>query len=728
MTTVAGQDGGHEHDAPMVWAVNETDLLPVFVRSLPRDRNGLACACVCPECGAKLQAINVGLPDEHFLRPGVRRPHFRHHSQRQGLTCRAATARLAALHLLVGSDELDLPPPSVTSDPLVGVSGQEYTCAAQGQRILATVVSREWIDRQKAILHLASGKTIAIILVNRTRITSVGGVDGVLVIEGDDPEVANMDPADLVRHVQLDGKWLRWARHWDDEQLRSQAAASARDIAAEALDEWPQELELPEGLSTMQRSESVLHWAVKEALAGMPFIKVPAMRGTVQQSDHRGIVRQGEWSLAPTTLRIRNPRLEFSLGDMVPDILCSAFDAAGPMSHDALLIEVAVTHKVDAVKLEKIKLAGLACLEIDATKLAVAGRIHRRDLPQILRDSACILWLHHPAILAVQAQARRELSQRLAAAQQEEERIQKRSRFLDSASEQSLYQALLTCLKVDWQEGPGTSVRYQEIEINTMAVVSALAKHRPGFEFDGSLMGADGVLRTLLRWQDTPGWAASSKNVVSFIHRLQSAHGGLGRYITLGLLAIKVGIVKIDARDEPTVQRIRSDVWKSLSAGHTEFARPDVFEAFIGLAIPRLRSLLDPVATVSATRERASEIQRKQWQEEREELLRQEQSRAAAATQAERLKELQDRRDLIRKLSVGEWQPVLGICQDVSQAKRLAMHVTCRAIDRDAVIERAWAARQEGKSVAEFYYSLQDLSQDGLKQVARVLYESYLKL
>lgn len=719
---------GHEHDAPMVWAVSESHMLPVYIRDLSRERAGLKCACVCPECGAKLQAVNAGRPDEHFLRRGVHRPHFRHHSLQQSSTCRSSTARLVALHLLAESDELDLPPPSATSDPVFGLSGQPYTNTSQGSRMTAKVVSREWIDRQKAVLHLSNGKTIAIVLVSRTFVDAIQGVDGVLVVEGDDPEVANMDPADLLRHVQLDGKWLRWIRHWEDRELLAEAQERAQGMLSEALDSWPEGLDMPAGLSPMQRSESVLHWALKEALAGIRFLGVPGASGTVPMHDHQGILRSEPWAVEPTTLRISNARLESTLGDLVPDIVCAAVDPAGVLSNETLLIEVAVTHKVGAAKLRKIQAAGYACLEIDATRLAIGGRIQRKQLPQVLQASNCMQWLHHPSFQAKVALAKQRLNSRLTSERQAEERWQRTVGFLEEASEERLYQALLTCLETDWQEGVATPLQFEGVDLSSREVIEAIGQRKRGFSFDSALMGSDGVLHTLRRWQNAPRWGDHSQHVVQSIRRLQSSPTSESRFITLLLSAVKVGMVSINGRYAQSIKQIREEVWGSLRDGVDAFARPDVYEAFIAHAVPALRPLLQRDATTSATRERYSARQMKEWTQRQEIRQRQEEARAQAAAEESKRQEMEARKKLLRTLSSGEWQPVLGICQDVAQAKRLANQVRCYAINRDRVIESAWAAREGGQSPEDFYRSFGELREAGLREISRVLNEAYLKL
>ena len=712
----------------MVWAVREADLSPVFIQEITRDRNGLNCACVCPECGANLQAVNAGRPDEHFLRPGVLRPHFRHHSKPQIETCRSSVARLVALHLLAASDELDLPAPVAKGQPIEGISGGCHIGTATGDRVRARIVSRQWIDRQKAVLHLDNGKTVAVVLVNRTTVDDVRGVDGVLVIEGQDPDVANMAPSDLVRHVQLDGQWLRWARHWEHPRLQAAADDQSRTLADDALDAWPDDLEMPEGLSAMQRSESVLHWALKEALAGMPVLRVPGASGVVHLHDHLGRHHQEPWHVEATTLRITNARLERRLGALVPDIVCSALDPSGVLTHDALLIEVAVTNKVGVDKLRKIMEAGYACIELDASRLAVGGRISRKQLPQILQTGNGMQWLHHPAIRARESDVKSDLASRLLAERQAHEKMLRRSRFLDSSSTERLYQALLACLETDWHEGADTRVRFDEMELTTSLLIAELAKRMPGFAFDPGLMGNNGVLRIMRRWQGAPGWAFRSQDVVSTLRQLQSASTATSRYITVILIAVKVALIKIAETDAAEVQLIRTEVWRRIREGDMAFARPDVFEAFLAYACPPIRGYLRAEALASTVQAKRKSMQAAEWKKRAAEHDRLERERVLAAVEEDRRREAEHRQEVIRKLASGGWQPVLGICQTVEQAKNLTRLVRCHSVDREKIIERAWMAREQGMSVQAFYASLGNLSEMALREVAHVLSEAYLKV
>jgi len=62
----------------MAWAVTRQERKATYIGSLPREKTGLQCDCVCPACGGRLQAVNAGKPIQVASGVKTLRPHFRH--------------------------------------------------------------------------------------------------------------------------------------------------------------------------------------------------------------------------------------------------------------------------------------------------------------------------------------------------------------------------------------------------------------------------------------------------------------------------------------------------------------------------------------------------------------------------------------------------------------------------------------------------------------------------
>lgn len=716
-----------KNDRTMAWAVRKGDLGPVHVWSLSRDQTGLACSCLCPGCGATLQAVNAGRPESDYLLAGVTRPYFRHHKERQVAQCRFSVARLAALHLLVTCNEIELPAPAAQSSAK-GATGTRYLGSSCGEVVRARVLRASWLDQQRAVLELDNGRTIALVLVASTTIDAINGVDGVLGIEVNDPDVANLSPEEIMSRIRLEGSWLRWVRHWDQSAHEQQALQDAERKADSALDVWPQELPQPQGLSPLQRSESILHWALKEALASLATLWVPAKSGMVSMLDHEGSQRSKPWGVSGTQLVLHNVRLESPMGSVVPDIVCTAVDPKGVLSHPNFMIEVAVTHKVDQVKLRKIASAGYACVELNATQLSRGGRVSRGDLPVLLNDRRAIQWVHHPVFRNEETTARQQLEQQLARERDQAMEQEKRAQFLSDSPIEDLYAALHACLSVEWVRGEEATLAYKGVQLDAQSLISSIGSRQRGFSRVPALMDADGVLQLLTRLDTKPALPLAEGEVMSIANRLMCAQASQSQFITLVLAAINAYRPPLTTSEEENRKSIRSTVWKSISEGARNFARPQLYDDFVTSRFPRLAPFLSKEGTESY----AVEQQRKINAARLREIQLEQERHAAMKAQLEAAEEMrratQERYNLIRKVSAGGWQGVGGHPHDIEQAQHIVKHVRCSHVEKNKLIELAWQAREQGASVEQFYESLKLGSVQAIREAAHVLSEAYMKL
>lgn len=708
----------------MAWAVRTDSLRPVHVVMLGRDETGLACNCLCPGCGSLVQAVNVGHAAAHYLKPGVTRPFFRHHHTPQGDGCKHSVARLATLHLLFERDEIALPVPRAAGT-FRGISGNDYKRYAEGHSLTAAVVGKEWIDAHSARLTLADGKVVCLRLSTSTSVDEGMEIDGVLTVDVDDPDVANWSPEQILAKVQLDGSWLRWVRHWDDELLAAQALQSAHDAADNALDSWPSDLSMPEGMTRMQRSESVLHWALKEALASSGSIQVPAVEETFNARDASGQVHSEGYAFRARALKLQGVRLEGSMGDIVPDVVCRAVDPFGELSIDCLLIEVAVTHKVDSAKLKKIVDRGVACLEIDASRFSMSGSVTRAQLPSLLLHEGVVSWLHHPRIKIESREARARLSSRVREADEQEAKRIQRIAAIDRVEGAEAHRFLLEALRARWFRLP--LVTHQKQSFQTSEVMEVLGRRLP-VSSSSDLIFDHGGLLWMIEQIRAEGLNQKPGSSFSLLMRARSA-GALGRYITHLLIAARVYQPFMTAEQKRTTDELRAQVLSSVKSGELTFARPTIYDDAIAAMFPEMGHLLgNLVGTEGYALKRKREHDKKKMEATKARALVEEalaRERSKAEFERERRDEL---KRAILRVSSGSWQPVQGHPHDIEQASHITKHLRCRHVDREDVIRKAWEGRANGLSLPDWYQSLGLNDVNAVAEVASILREAYLKL
>ena len=88
-------------------------------------------------------------------------------------------------------------------------------------------------------------------------------------------------------------------------------------------------------------------------------------------------------------IRFNNARIEKKIGNIIPDIL-------GEYNGVTILIEIAVTHFIDSIKLEKLKTLGLPCLEIDCSHLRNSENLDQDLKEFLLKNEAHRKWIANP--------------------------------------------------------------------------------------------------------------------------------------------------------------------------------------------------------------------------------------------------------------------------------------------------------------------------------------------
>lgn len=698
-------------DQPMRWAELKASGAATYVGWLLADQNGNACGCKCPACGEDLQAVNAGKDASHFLKPNTRGMFFRHPSGHQRKDCSFLIAKLAALHLLMERNEIDLPPPR---RPGVhqGASGTTYAEDAIGQSWSGRITDKVWLDSQTATITV-DGQTVLVQLQASPKLLSEVAVDGVITIRVDDPVVASWDPAEILQALQLDSGFTCWEKHWDDAALRAEAQKKAEAAAEEAMDRIAPELGDLEGFSNLQKSETVLHAKVKEILSKAGRLRVPRCEREVSRWMHDGSHKSLPAYIESQNLTLTEVRLEAPLQGLVPDVLCTARSSRNPSEIFPLLIEVAVTHRVDSTKKALIANRGLACVEIDLTLLAMERRRISVDQLQsaMIENVECKSWLFNPALARIVQSKELELAREDEELRKAWKREQEREQWLDELSKERLIELLLPALQHHWlTEGP---MRVDgEYDVLPQEIAARLATRGFKDAEDPVLLKKEGLLHCL---DNIRSRHLSKRSLGKWGGLVRLAEEPtLLKYLTLGLIAIRAYPLNLLPEDVDRVKGLRKIVKNSLDREQRTYARPDTHDELVSILFPPMRDAVAvPFGTLKDLKKRI-EARQAIDRETAAERARVEAAKSAVKrrdaqiAQAELQKTLDERAerrrivdDLLTSERVFTWksdmsprsiESVLGKFSVV----RLASNYTRSGMNVKELLRTAWDARERG--------------------------------
>lgn len=382
----------------IAWAMDNRTGRPIHVLELGVERSGRLADCSCPSCQSALVAVN------NAKQSYVRRPHFRHvagaGAEGTGLTgCAIVSARVAVLRALELQGWIDLPARE-RNGTVKGLLGQAHTATAVRQAERVQLAGARFVDRTRALLTLDDGRVIEVSLASTPDAQEKDEVGAIITIEVTDPTLATLDAEQLRGSLTLPGL-VCWRRHWEDDSLVAQAEEAAFGEARELLSVAPPELVLPDDMPPELKSETVLHYAVKQILGeGGAFVAPGAsLVSHAYSGDH---VHERVWGLDPRWLLLNDVQLERRLGLTRPDLLCAAVNTDGSPAFSELCIEVTVTNAIHEERLDRIRRVGMATIEVDLRSLA--GRITRTELRElVVRGEHLKSWAFHPDFEAIQA-------------------------------------------------------------------------------------------------------------------------------------------------------------------------------------------------------------------------------------------------------------------------------------------------------------------------------------
>ncbi len=144
-------------------------------------------------------------------------------------------------------------------------------------------------------------------------------------------------------------------------------------------------------------AESLLHRLAKELLSNAKTLALPPYIYRANRKSRSGVPVSIEQEIfAATHMCISSVAVEQSLGPIVPDLLLRS-------GEEVLILEIAVSHRVDRAKLRHIRRMNFRALELRLT--AEDLFLSRTALSQrLVEDTSIKSWLFHPAQRSVEAE------------------------------------------------------------------------------------------------------------------------------------------------------------------------------------------------------------------------------------------------------------------------------------------------------------------------------------
>lgn len=688
---------------PMRWAIRNVSGQAVSICDLRRDETGLACQCSCPACGSTLQAVNAGVDREHFLRANTLGQFFRHETGQQRDNCLVVIARLAALQLLVEQREIDLPPPTRKAF-VPGISGQLYQGGATAKRRRMYVREHLWIDSQLASITLDNGHTVLLRLDTQRTMKNEGDFDAIITITVNDPHVASWDMAEILAKMKIGDRIQScWDKHWDDEELQSIATQDAEQQATKYLDLLPSVLDDLDGLTQAQKSESLLHHVIKSILLRAPSIASPAYAEPVHRYMADGETISREVVLSLGELGLSGACSEWAIAGVVADVFCRA--RAPRVDPFDLIIEVAVTHRVDEDKRKKIEAVDVACLEIDVRGFRQRGRVTVDELTaEVLHNPANKRWVHHPLLAVRRAELHQSLDELNVSRKEALDREHLTRRWLDALAPQGLLGIYFQALVQHWQWGRAGNVSGHFVELRDLGR-RVVAMGLDGAD-DGAVADRNGVLH-ILHLARSHGYAPVPANIYLANMCSAIAHSRVHRsLITYCLMALKVYRPVIRGPQGDEMQAIRTHVVDSLQAGEVHFARSRQFDPLVAACFPEMATSL---VAEFGTQEHARALQKEKRLRESVRAEKERVSRVALEATMKREQNRQAVAQAIFDVSRNGWVPKLGLASDVDQilghqdVKLAAKRFLAHGLDVRDVMTSAWNARQGGTTLHDWF-------------------------
>jgi len=574
----------------MAWARDNQTGEPRYIGEIGAEHRGGKCGCECPSCGLALIAVNAARDRV------IRRPHFRHPEGAQRDDCAVLAARAVAIRLLADEGVIELPRRRMSATA-VGLSGDAHEAWVEAPAQRVRVASIDYSDRAYATLTLDDGRKLRVLLTGH--IAQQAGDDGdatlIPTITIDvDGSIAGMDQVEIRKRLQLLPDAICWRSHWNDPDLVADAQIKVTELAVDALDWLPDDVEIPEGLSPAMKRESLLHHEVKRILERAGQITVPGLVVLEELRTAGHPTLQRSWSVGDRILELTNTRLEHRMRPLIPDVVSQARGQDGQL-FDPLVIEVTVTNVIDDERKARIRAQGFAALEIDLS--VTGGRVTRSQLHRlVVHEIAVKRWLHYPdldtirASLQKQMQAERDLCSEVARIAEE-----RRGRILEAPITEvaaRYLEAVEQMLVEQTRLGAGAAQKPEIVAAKSAVAISVDEMAQRGFAEAGDedLLGHHRILSRLLSIRSNHGIGYSFSSAAEVLNAIQQSLPGNRNDWTLYLIAAKVYLPRLSED-----QRIWSwfKVWRDTVAAAIKrkdyvYMRSTKYDRLLTLLFPEM--------------------------------------------------------------------------------------------------------------------------------------------
>ncbi len=593
-------------------------------------------ACTCPACDLPLTPVMAGQPLR--VRPTA---HFRHPAGSQKDSCSLVAARLAVARHLLELGIIELPRRRI-SRTAQGFSGEGYEVWVEAPPERAVIASASLRVHATALLILDDGRELLIDLTGLHEAGSDGQGRAIVSMALSDPGLAMLGPDEIRSRLRILPD-IRWCAHWQDDALAARGDSEAGQAARDALDSWQDSDEadfqarLPStaDATTAQRwrRETLLHRLVKTILEGASSIATPGLEVSVTRDPPDELAGEWDdqtidktWMTAPRVLELDEVRLEQRTGRIVPDVVASLggrqiYTQGGTMTRvggdfdeDAedsccqswpvtLLIEVTVTHGIDAEKLARIRELDVPTLEIDIGSLG--GKVTLEGLRDlVVHQTVGKRWVHHPVLRGKRKLLEMEIDEHPATLRYRERLAELRrpgylaipastwaTRFLVAATE---FHDTNTRIRIARRKHRGTGDKPpllgedSAVWARIVEAAEALAAHGLGGAADPAMLDEAGLVPRILSIQNNRGVGYAVDTGFQVLNAIMQSGADNKRWDTLYTMAVKT--FGLEAHFSQKQKDLYAD-WRKVLIAKVEsrdeaYLRPALYDPVLSMLFP----------------------------------------------------------------------------------------------------------------------------------------------
>jgi hypothetical protein len=565
-----------EDSLVLAWAKDRVTGEPRYILQLGRERRGAKSGCDCISCGLPLEAINVG----RKLHECRRRPHFRHPKGAKKDDCLILSARTLAMQKLHDLGVMVLPRRR-KSATAVGLSGKTYEAWFEAPKETVRVKTVSFADTARAILTLVDGRELEVALVGGPSdadrlVEEVTIPRPSLLLVVDDPGLVTLSPDDLRGRLRLIAEDGRWCSHWQDAALEADAADDARRQARDALDWFDLDFQLPEGITDLERRETLLHLKAKEILERERRMALPELVAVASLSLADGTYRLMRQEILPSQIaQFRSVQLEERVGQIRPDVM-AVLDTPQSVRGDRILIEVTVTNGISPERAERIRSTGLPAVEIDISMMG--GVLTETEfISLVVDDFVGKRWICHPDEAQEQARLLALLREEL-------------DRTPESVAKKFLASMADYGNAVRTPDGDSQTHRAAFEVVNQYAQQLADLGYREAT--DDFFLRPGHLVNRLQSIQSNTAIGYRLDSAWQVINAILQEHDPYRRWQTIYLMAIDVWRPTLTPPQRGRIAEWRHRVIESLKLGEDTYRRPPTYDKLIGLLFPELAQRL----------------------------------------------------------------------------------------------------------------------------------------